>query len=138
MMDKDKKCHDCGCMEGERHVPGCDMERCPFCGGQLISCDCCYDKLDLIDGGKYPDTGGLPPEIYNDGLSNTQQIEWEKILNERGVIPYIIIPNACARCGEQWPVFFNADDWKEVIPKNIQNEILCYKCYKKIKGWMKK
>ena len=33
-------CHDCGCIKGQFHVPSCDVERCPSCGGQLISCEC--------------------------------------------------------------------------------------------------
>lgn len=33
-------CHDCKATLGECHHPGCDMERCPRCGGQLISCGC--------------------------------------------------------------------------------------------------
>ena len=33
-------CHDCGITYGQYHVPGCDVEVCPKCQGQAISCDC--------------------------------------------------------------------------------------------------
>ena len=33
-------CHDCAITAGRLHVPGCDMERCPACGRQAISCGC--------------------------------------------------------------------------------------------------
>lgn len=33
-------CHDCGVQPGGFHHPGCDMERCPKCSRQLISCGC--------------------------------------------------------------------------------------------------
>jgi hypothetical protein len=33
-------CHDCIVIKGQFHVPGCDVEECPNCHGQLISCDC--------------------------------------------------------------------------------------------------
>ncbi len=33
-------CHDCGARMGQFHGPGCDMERCPACRGQLLSCWC--------------------------------------------------------------------------------------------------
>jgi hypothetical protein len=43
--DSNIPCHDCGVVKGQYHVPGCDMERCPNCRGQLLSCSC----------GDYPD-----------------------------------------------------------------------------------
>jgi hypothetical protein len=31
-------CHDCGAGEGQPHHPGCDAERCPVCGQQMMMC----------------------------------------------------------------------------------------------------
>lgn len=36
-------CTDCAAPFGTLHHPGCDNERCPICGGQLISCGCIED-----------------------------------------------------------------------------------------------
>ena len=39
-------CHDCRVLMGEFHVPSCDVEECPVCGGQLISCDCVFEERE--------------------------------------------------------------------------------------------
>lgn len=36
----DHRCHDCGIALGGKHHPGCDIEECPRCHGQLLSCNC--------------------------------------------------------------------------------------------------
>ena len=40
------RCHDCGIAPGGLHHPGCDMEQCPRCKGQLISCGCLDKEED--------------------------------------------------------------------------------------------
>jgi hypothetical protein len=74
-------CHDCGVAEGQLHMPGCDMECCPNCGGQRISCGCPLS----FDGGyddnripyiSYPNMcakcGALWPEMFS-----VPTAEWE-------------------------------------------------------------
>lgn len=41
-----QSCHDCGVEKGGYHHPGCGVERCPACGGQLISCGCLDEEED--------------------------------------------------------------------------------------------
>jgi hypothetical protein len=39
-------CHDCAVRAGQLHVVGCDVEVCPACGRQAISCSCCDDGTE--------------------------------------------------------------------------------------------
>lgn len=130
-------CHDCGAEEGQLHKFGCDMERCPFCSKQLISCGCCYEILGLRDPARYSSrTAHLPPEIYTGGLSKEQEWRWLFILNERGRIPWIQYPVICAKCGELWPDFFSVPDeeWEKYVRPGVRVKVLCKLCYDYIKG----
>ena len=100
------KCHDCGVKEGQMHIQGCDMERCPACGGQAISCGCSNKKF------------------YSVGYR----------------IPWTQIPNMCRLCGKRWPEMFMDSKWEYYVPPDLQDKILCKKCYDKMKklyphGW---
>jgi hypothetical protein len=120
-------CHDCMATEGELHKLGCDMERCPFCGHQLISCSCCYELLNIDHGeGTW---------AFSNGLTVAQQAQWEEMLAKKGRVPYIVFPNICRRCGQLWPAMFGVPtaDWEKYVPIRHRREMLCLDCYKAIK-----
>lgn len=148
-MSNLRKCHDCGCREGELHAPGCDMECCPFCGGQLISCNCAYKRFykrfkpsQWVQGdGKskghfvgHP-TEGLPKVVYEKGLPEKVAEKWDEILEREGRIPYIIYPNLCVRCGVKWPKMFSVPDvvWVRYVAPAQRAEMLCRRCFDSIR-----
>ena len=64
-------CPACHAQTGETHELGCPVEVCPWCGGQLIHCDCRYEQLGL------------------DALVTEEELmQFEALLEERGRIAY--------------------------------------------------
>ena len=97
-------CGDCGVQEGQLHdyFPHCDQEVCPFCLGQLNSCE--------------------HGPLYHDSMTAVRR---------KGRIRFIEFPQLCARCGVHWPDFFMVPDrtWKKVVPKTHWEAILCRACF---------
>ena len=68
-------CGHCGVHVGEKHLYMCDIERCPACGLQFISCDCGIkyelEEKDMKDLDEYI----KKQEYYNkEKYKNTQRI----------------------------------------------------------------
>jgi hypothetical protein len=81
-MDADI-CPACHAVAGEVHELGCPVEICPWCGGQLIHCDCRFERLGL------------------DALTSEEDLlRFEAMLEEQGRITY---------SPEQRPAFLDDD-----------------------------
>jgi hypothetical protein len=107
-------CHDCGVLEGQRHHSGCDMERCPYCGGQLITCDC------------------------NTYLDDGVRVNSRSKFDDENAVPFIKYPIICAKCGTFWPEMFMVpnDEWNRYIEPRERDKIICRSCYDQIKAWI--
>lgn len=71
--EKDAKCGDCGHGCGEMHDLNCDIQRCPSCGGQMLSCDC---------GPAYE----IDDNISKEELDEAKKGQQKEILREQGIV----------------------------------------------------
>lgn len=72
-------CHDCGAKPSDLHTGGCDVERCPKCGGQIISCGCFTDETWPADKDRLRWTGEWP------GVAECNEFGWyAKLIPGRG------------------------------------------------------
>lgn len=68
---EDSYCPACGVAVGEFHVVGCIVEVCPWCDGQLSSCNCRFEQLET------------------DEIEDEKQLEsFIDLLSAKGRIPY--------------------------------------------------
>lgn len=59
-------CHDCSCLPGQFHGSYCDMEQCPCCEEQFLSCDC---EPEADDSDESFLKGDVPPDRLSATLS---------------------------------------------------------------------
>ena len=78
------RCDDCGASEGDLHEIFCTRERCPFCGGQLISCDCISSVLELS-----AEEQQALDDYIDDSIDPLKSVNerWGKALERKGRVP---------------------------------------------------
>lgn len=72
------RCGDCGTPPGGFHHLGCDIQECPVCRGQMMSCGCRFDE----DG---PDPEA-DPDDDDDGYGGDDELDalWEPFVDANG------------------------------------------------------
>jgi hypothetical protein len=68
-----RNCPDCGAKPGQLHEGGCDVERCPRCGFQLIGCNCIY----IVNGMDPATLDRDQPEVYKKGPTKAMYDVWD-------------------------------------------------------------
>src|SRR6185503_8396742 len=89
LSEWNRTCDDCDVEDGNLHELFCTRERCPFCGGQLISCDCLPEVLKL-DGKERR----AVDEYVDDEVEPLKSImaRWKSALNEKGRVRFRSTP----------------------------------------------
>jgi hypothetical protein len=64
-------CPACHAITGEEHELGCPIEICPWCGGQLIHCECRFTQLD-----------------QEELITDQDLLRFEEILQQKGRVVY--------------------------------------------------
>ena len=78
----DQQCPTCKTEIGRPHQSGCSVERCPFCGIQMLQDECCY-KFFGIDVRTMEDEH---PDIYAHGLPDEMSEKWEEHLRHHLIL----------------------------------------------------
>jgi len=115
-----RSCHDCGVAVGEQHLAGCDTERCPKCGGQLLSCGCfCLDEEGTFDEEEF---AKYEPDVW----TGIMYEEAHKVAEEKGWYSKFVNGQGWVECDENddeashnlnKSAIYVMDNWKPRLKK---------------------
>jgi hypothetical protein len=92
------QCHDCAAVIGAKHIHGCDVERCPMCKMQLISCGCVYK----VNGMNRSLLEVEHPDIYHNGPTQEMYEKFDAAVEEiGGYLPWTGEWPGVAECRER-------------------------------------
>ncbi|MBY0527799.1 MAG: hypothetical protein K2R98_30660 [Gemmataceae bacterium] len=80
LAQKNRECPDCGVQIGELHRLKCDVEPCPYCGQQLLSCE----HFFLGTGAPPPDSDRIPWSGEWPGVAEAREFGWYSRRNPDG------------------------------------------------------
>jgi hypothetical protein len=79
MIMENGRCPGCGVQPRDYHKASCDIEQCPYCGRQLLSCDC--GRIPPLDD-RMPWDGLWP------GVTECREFGWyAKLVPGKGWLP---------------------------------------------------
>jgi hypothetical protein len=84
------RCGDCGVARGGWHHPGCDLQRCPVCRGQLLTCGCRFDEdwTDDLDVDDLDDDEAEPLGVDGNGcLTERRCVGGVEVVIHRDNVP---------------------------------------------------
>ncbi len=115
-----RTCPDCGVRSGELHDLFCTKERCPFCNGQLMSCDCIRNVLTLSEEecralDEYVDDS-IPP------LSDIMR-RWREALDRKGRVAFEAFRDDPIRAAYRGDVAAVKRFLDDGLPVNAGNEV---------------
>jgi len=114
-------CHDCGAKAGELHSLGCDMERCPICKGQLISCQ--QKHFEWAESGKVTRIPYIQP-LVNCAACGQIFPEFFEVLDgewDKYVIPPLKKEVVCKGCYDSFKALF-PNGWRNARDMERNNE----------------